>query len=163
MRRILVLLTLAALLAATAVPARADMGEKFAAIRILDDITVLVDVEGGGLEPADLRAHAIDAFLKNMRGMKVNDDAVVNNYPAAGFELTNVGYIIMKIMSIRSESGLNIYHLDFEFGIPPRQVYWDTATMGIGPTHLDMRKEVLEDIDEVMQTFATAFFAARGE
>ncbi|WP_285905494.1 hypothetical protein [Pseudodesulfovibrio pelocollis] len=163
MRRILVLLILAAVLVATTVPARADMGKKFAAIRILDNITVLVDVEGGDIDPAELRAHAIDAFTRNMRGMEINDDAVVDNYPAAGFELVNVGYIIMKIMSIRSESGLNIYHLDFEFGIPPRQVYWDTATMGIGPTHLDLRKEVLEDIDEVMQTFAAAFFAARGE
>ncbi|MUM76844.1 hypothetical protein GKC30_04265 [Pseudodesulfovibrio sp. F-1] len=163
MRRTLTVTILAILLAATAVPARADMGAKFAAIRILDDITVLVDVAGGGLEPAELRSYAVNAFVRNMRGMVVNDGAVVENYPAAGYEPANVGYIIMKIMSMHTESGLNVYHLDFEFGIPPRQVYWDTATMGVAPTHLDLRKEVLEDIDEVMETFAAAFYTARGE
>jgi hypothetical protein len=163
MRNILVSLMIAAVLLAAWTPASAGRAEDFAAIKILDDVMVLVDVDGDLLDAGELRTHAIDAFTSAMGGMEVNNDAVVDNYPAAGYELANVGYIIIKIMSIRTEGGLNVYHLGFEFGIPPRLVYWDTATMGVGPTRVDLRKEVLEDIDEVMQAFAADFRSIRGE
>jgi len=144
-------------------PAMAGKTEDFKKIKILDDVMVFVDVEGDALDAVDVQKYAIEAFKKNMRGMEVNNDAVVNNYPAAGYELENVGYIIIKIMDIRTKSGMNVYHLNFEFGIPPREVYWDTATMGIAPTSLQLKKEAYEDVDEVMKEFADAFFKIRGE
>ena len=159
------ILSLALLLAlAWAIPALADdEAGKFKDIRILDDVMVFVDVEGGGLTAEDVRQYAIKSFVRHMRGMVVNNDAVVDNYPAEGYELRNVGYIIMKIMDIRTKAGLNVYHLGFEFGIPPREVYWDTATMGVAPTTRELKKEVLEDVDEVMEKFATDFYRIRGE
>jgi hypothetical protein len=163
MRKFFVSLMLAAVLALAWSPARAGKAEEFADIKILDDVMVFVDVDGDGLSAEALRAYAIEAFKKDMRGMEVNNDAVVDNYPAEGYELANVGYIIMKIMSMRTEGGTNVYHLGFEFGIPPRQVYWDTATMGLAATTLDLKKEVLEDIDEVMAMFAKDFYAIRGQ
>ena len=87
----------------------------------------------------------------------------MDNYPAEGYTVENVGYIMIKVMSIRTEGGLNAYHLNFEMGIPPRQVYWDTATMGVAPTTLDLKKEVHEDIGEVMQAFTKAFQKARAQ
>jgi hypothetical protein len=139
-----------------------EQTDKFRKIEILDNIMVFTDVDGM-MDADEVKASAVKAFDTYMRGMKVNDDAYVNNYPAEGYELENVGYIIIKLMSIRTEAGVNAYHLDFEFGIPPRLVYWDTAMMGIAPTSFDFKKEVLEDVDEVMQEFAKAFYDIRGE
>ncbi len=144
-------------------PVMAGKTEEFRKIKILDDVMVFVDVEGKALDAVDIQQYAIAAFKKNMRGMEVNNDAVVDNYPAEGYELANVGYIIIKIMDIRTQGGVNAYHVGFEFGIPPREVYWDTATMGIAPTSHDLKKEVYEDVDEVMKEFADAFFKIRGE
>ncbi|MEF2230846.1 MAG: hypothetical protein V3571_07950 [Pseudodesulfovibrio sp.] len=141
----------------------ADGPQKFKDIKMLDDVMVYVDVDGGGLKADEVRDYAIDSFVRHMRGMLVNNDAVVDNYPAEGYELKNVGYIIIKIMDIRTKSGVNVYHLGFEFGIPPREVYWDTATMGVAPTTRDLRKEVFEDVDEVMDKFAGDFYRIRGE
>ena len=152
-----------ALFMLSALPALADKAEEFKKIKILDDVMVFVDVDGDGLKVAEVRDYAIESFVKNMRGMLVNNDAVVDNYPAEGYELENVGYIIMKIMSMRTKSGVNVYHLGFEFGIPPREVYWDTAIMGVAPTTFDLKKEVLEDVDEVMKEFSAAFYKIRGE
>jgi len=141
----------------------ADGPRKFKDIKILDDVLVYVDVDGGGLKADEIRQYAIDSFVRHMRGMLVNNDAVVDNYPAEGYELKNVGYIIMKIMDIKTKSGMNVYHLGFEFGVPPRQVYWDTATMGVAPTTRELQKEVLDDVDEVMEKFAADFYRIRGE
>ena len=163
MRKVSVVLLALALFILSALPAQADRAEEFKKIKILDDVMVFVDVDGDGLKVAEVRDYAIESFVKNMRGMLVNNDAVVDNYPAEGYELENVGYIIMKIMSMRTKSGVNIYHLGFEFGIPPREVYWDTAIMGVAPTTFDLKKEVLEDVDEVMKEFSTAFYKIRGE
>lgn len=162
MRKTLVLVLFTAILLVGS-PALADKGDLFRQIRILDDIMVFVDIEGDAFDVATIKAHALSAFKENMRGMEVNNDAYVGNYPAQGYELENVGYIIIKIMSIRTEAGLNVYHYNFEFGIPPRQVYWDTATMGVAPTSLELKKEVSEDIDDVMKVFAAEFYAIRGE
>lgn len=139
-----------------------DRSTQFKEIRIVDDIMVFTDIDDM-MSSQDIRAYAHKAFDKYMRGMKVNDDAYVNNYPAEGYRLENVGYIIMKVMSIRTEGGVNAYHLGFEFGIPPRSVYWDTAVMGIAPTTFAFKKELKEDVDEVMQEFAKAFYELRGE
>ena len=163
MRKVSVVLLALALFLLSALPAMAGMAEEFKKIKILDDVMVFVDVDGDGLKDQEVRDYAIDSFVRHMRGMLVNNDAVVDNYPAEGYELDNVGYIIMKIMSIRTKSGVNVYHLGFEFGIPPREVYWDTATMGVAPTSLSLKKEVLEDVDEVMQEFSDAFYKVRGE
>jgi len=163
MKKVLVLILFVAVFVAAYSPAQAGKADEFKQIKILDDIMVFVDVEDDALDAVELKAHAIKAFKSNMRGMEVNNDAVVDNYPAEGYTLEDVGYILLKVMSIRSSGGVNIYHLNFEFGIPPRQVYWDTAMMGVAPTSLDMKKEVSEDIDEVMKEFADAFFMIRGE
>jgi hypothetical protein len=161
MKHLFTSLVLAAVLAMSWVPANAGRAEEFAKIKILDDIMVFVDVDGAGLDSETLRTFAIDAFKKSMRGMEVNNDAVVDNYPAEGYELTDVGYIIIKIMSMHTESGVNVYHLGFEFGVPPRQVYWDTAMMGVARNNLKLGKEVREDIEEVMNAFAKDFYSIR--
>lgn len=163
MRKIFIVLLTLALFLLSALPALADRAEEFRKIKILDDVMVFVDVDGDGLKVDEVRDYAIDSFVRHMRGMLVNNDAVVDNYPAEGYELENVGYIIMKIMGMRTRSGVNVYHLGFEFGIPPREVYWDTATMGVAPTSLKLKKEVLEDVDEVMQEFSNDFYKIRGE
>ncbi|WP_419784808.1 hypothetical protein [Pseudodesulfovibrio sp.] len=164
MRNKVILLCMLAVFVLFTSPAAADdNAEKFRKVSILDDIMVFVDVDGGGLSVDEVRNYAIDSFTKRMRGMLVNNDAVVDNYPAEGLKLENVGYIIMKVMSLRTRSGVNAYHLNFEFGIPPRTVYWDTATMGVAPTSHDLKKEVLDDVDEVMQKFADDFYRIRGE
>ena len=163
MRKVSIVLLALALFLLSALPAMADKAEEFKKIKILDDILVFVDVDGDGLKAAEVRDYAIDSFVRHMRGMLVNNDAVVDNYPAEGLALENVGYVIMKVMGMRTQSGVNVYHLGFEFGIPPREVYWDTATMGVAPTSLKLKKEVLEDVDEVMQEFSDAFYKIRGE
>ncbi|MDD3311479.1 hypothetical protein [Pseudodesulfovibrio sp.] len=164
MRNVLILsLVLALALLRTLPAAAAEDADKFRQIKILDDVMVFVDLDGGGLKAEEVRGYAIDSFVKHMRGMLVNNDAVVDNYPAEGLKLENVGYIIMKVMDIRTKAGLNVYHLNFEFGIPPRSVYWDTATMGVAPTTHDLKKEVLEDVDEVMRKFSDDFYRIRGE
>jgi len=142
--------------------AASDQADKFNKIKIVDDILVFTDVDDM-IDAREVKALAIKSFEEHMRGMKVNDNAYVDNYPSEGYELDNVGYIIMKIMSIRTKGGVNAYHIGFEFGIPPRSVYWDTAMMGIAPTEFDFKKEVSEDVDEVMQDFAKAFYKIRGE
>jgi len=164
MRNMLLLPLILCLSLLWALPAVAgEDAEKFREVKILDDVMVFVDLDGGGLKVDEVRDYAIDSFVKHMRGMLVNNDAVVDNYPAEGLKLENVGYIILKVMDIRTKSGLNVYHLNFEFGIPPRSVYWDTATMGVAPTTHDLKKEVLEDVDEVMQKFSDDFYRIRGE
>ncbi len=163
MRKSFIASMVLALFVLSAFPVMAGKAEEFKKIKILDDILVFVDVDDDALKADQLKGYAIDSFVRHMRGMLVNNDAVVDNYPAQGYELENVGYIIMKVMSIRTEAGLNVYHLGFEFGIPPREVYWDTATMGVAPTSLKLKKEVYEDVDEVMKEFADAFYGIRGE
>jgi len=163
MRKVSIVLLALALFLLSALPAMADKADEFKKIKILDDVMVFVDVDGDGLKVDEVRDYAIDSFVKHMRGMLVNNDAVVDNYPAEGYELENVGYVIMKIMGMRTKAGINVYHLGFEFGIPPREVYWDTATMGVAPTTFDLKKEVLEDVDEVMKEFSDAFYKIRGE
>lgn len=157
--------TLALLLLATivciAVPAQANQFAKFKDIKIFDDILVFVDVDGEGIDKATIRDYAIEAFKKDIPEMELNDDAWVENYPAEGYTIENVGYIMIKLMSIRTKSGMNVYHLNFDTGIPPREVYWDTATMGVAPTTFDLNKEVKEDIGEVMKAFADTFHQAR--
>lgn len=152
-----------ALLLASGLPAQAVTPEQYKDIRIVDNILVYVDIDGDSFDAAAVKDKAMAAFAENMRGMEVNDHAYVDNYPAAGYNLENVGYIIIKVMSMRTESGVNVYHYNFEFGIPPRSVYWDTATMGVAPTSRALKKEVFEDIDEVMKTFAADFYKQRGE
>lgn len=146
-----------------AAPAMADMAEEFKPIKIVDSIQFYEDIDGDVLNPTDLKAEGTKAFIANMRNMELNDDAWVNNYPAAGYKIENVGYMLFKLMDIKTASGMNVYHLHFEFGVPPRQVYWDTATMGIAPTTAEMKKEVNEDINEIMKSFADAFYKARGQ
>ncbi|QJB54948.1 hypothetical protein [Pseudodesulfovibrio sp. zrk46] len=163
MRRLTVFLIATVLMLAVVSQASAATPEQFKPIRIVDNILAFVDIEGDAFTAEEVREKALEAFAKNMRGMEVNDGAYVNNYPAAGYKLENVGYIIIKVMSMRTEAGLNVYHYHFEFGIPPRQVYWDTATMGVAPTSRALKKEVFEDVDEVMQAFAKEFFKLRGE
>lgn len=163
MRKVSIVSVTLALLLLSSLPALAGKAEEFKKIKILDDIMVFVDVDGDALKVDEVRDYAIDSFVRHMRGMLVNNDAVVDNYPAEGLELENVGYIIMKVMGMRTQSGVNVYHLGFEFGIPPREVYWDTATMGVAPTSMDLKKEILEDVDEVMKEFADAFYKTRGE
>ncbi len=163
MKKALGLLLISAVMLLATSPAQARSFDAFKDIKIFDNILVYVDVDGDGLDPFELREQAVEAFKEDITGMILNDDAWVDNYPAEGYTVENVGYIMIKVMSIRTEGGLNVYHLNFEFGIPPRQVYWDTATMGVAPTGLDFKKEVKEDIDEVMKTFSEAFFKARGQ
>ncbi len=163
MKKTLGLLLFAAILLMATTPAQANKFEAFKDIKIFDNILVYVDVDGDGLDPFNLREQAVAAFKKDLPSMVLNDDAWVNNYPAEGYTVENVGYIMIKVMSIRTEGGLNAYHLNFEMGIPPRQVYWDTATMGVAPTTLDLKKEVHEDIGEVMQAFTKAFQKARAQ
>ena len=162
MRKVFVLVVMLVMFIAAQSAFASEKTEKFKKIRILDNIMVFVDADDM-IDAKDVQASAIAAFEKYMRGMKVNDNAYVDNYPAEGYEIENVGYIIMKVMSIRTEGGVNAYHLGFEFAIPPRQVYWDTAMMGIAPTRFDFKKELLEDVDEIMQEFAKAFYEIRGE
>jgi len=162
MKKVFVLAIMLAMFMVAGSALASEQTDKFKKIKILDNIMVFTDVEDM-IDAREVKANAIKAFDKYMRGMKVNDDAYVDNYPAEGYDLENVGYIIIKLMSIRTEGGVNAYHLDFEFGIPPRLVYWDTAMMGIAPTTFDFKKEVLEDVDEVMQEFAKAFYEIRGE
>lgn len=139
-----------------------DRAKQFKDIKIVDDILVFTDVDGM-VSSREVREWALASFAKHMRGMKLNDDAYVNNYPAEGYTHANVGYIIIKMMSIRTEGGVNAYHVGFEFGIPPRSVYWDTAMMGIAPTTFDFKKEMKEDVDEIMVEFANDFYKIRGE
>lgn len=163
MKKALGLILFTALLLAGTSPAQANQFEAFKDIKLFDNILVYVDVDGKGLDPFELREEAVEAFKKDLPGMELNDDAWVENYPAEGYTVENVGYIIIKVMSIRTEGGLNVYHLNFECGIPPRLVYWDTATMGVAPTTFDLKKEVKEDIYEVMKAFSEAFFKARAQ
>lgn len=160
MKKVLVAILLVMLMAVTA--SASELGDRFKKIQIVDDIIIFTDVDDM-IQAPEVKAHALKAFNNHMRGMIVNDNAYVDNYPAEGYTLENVGYIIMKVMSIRTKGGVNAYHVGFEFGIPPRQVYWDTATMGIAPTTFDFKKELFEDIDEIMESFATAFYKERGE
>lgn len=162
MKKVFVLVLVLTIFTAVGIASASDRSDNFREIRILDDIMVYVDADGM-IKDSEVKAYALAAFEKYMRGMKTNDDAYVDNYPAKGYKHENVGYIIIKIMSIRTEGGVNAYHLDFEFGIPPRRVYWDTAMMGIAPTTFDFKKELLEDVDEVMQMFAKAFYEIRGQ
>jgi len=163
MQKLLGLILTLIFVLAVGLPAQAATPEQFKPIQIVDNILAYVDIEGDAFDATDVKNKALAAFAENMRGIKVNDSAYVDNYPSAGYELENVGYIIIKVMSIRTEAGLNVYHYHFEFGIPPRSVYWDTATMGVAPTSRALKKEVFEDIDEVMKKFATDFYKIRGE
>jgi len=138
-----------------------DSGD-FKKIKIFDDIIVFTDVDDM-LPQGVVREEAIRLFGKYMGDMVLNDNAYVDNYPAEGYTIENVGYIMIKVMSIRTKGGVNAYHVDFEFGVPPRQVYWDTAVMGVAPTTFDFKKELFEDLDEVMQKFATAFNEKRSQ
>ncbi|MGL1863929.1 MAG: hypothetical protein OCC46_15505 [Pseudodesulfovibrio sp.] len=163
MRKLIVSsLFLAVLLVATS-PAMADQAEKFKRVKIFDDIIVFVDVDDDTIDALEIKGRAISAFKANMGSMAINNDAYIENYPTQGYEIDNVGYLMIKVMSIRTQGGVNVYHLDFEFGVPPRQVYWDTAMMGVAATGLDLRKEVYEDVDTAMATFATAFKKIRGQ
>lgn len=163
MTRRIIPIFLAVTLFLSATPCWADQFVAFKDIKIFDNILVFVDVDGEGLTPAELKVEAVQAFKKFVPEMELNDDAWVENYPAEGYTVENVGYIIIKVMSIRTESGMNVYHLNFETGIPPRLVYWDTATMGVAPTTFQLKKEISQDINEVMELFAKAFHKARGQ
>lgn len=162
MKKILSFFLVLAIMLLSSLPALAGKAEEFRKIKVLDDIMVFMDVDGGTLKADEVKAYAAESFARYMRGMQVKK-GVGENYRAEGYTLDNLGYIIMKVMSIHTRSGVNVYHLGFEFGVPPRDVYWDTATMGIAPTRMSLKKEVLEDVDEVMKNFADAFYGIRGE
>lgn len=162
MKKVIVLVILLVMIVVARTASASEMANEFKQIKILDSIMVFVDADDM-ISPDEVKASATAAFDKYMRGMKINDEAYVDNYPAEGYTLENVGFILMKIMSIRTGGGVNAYHVDFEFAIPPRQVYWDTAMMGIAPTTFDFKAELLADVDEIMQEFAKTFYEKRSE
>lgn len=143
--------------------AMASEPDDFRQIKIFDSVRVFVDADGGTLDVVKLQEEAEKSFKEFMRGMPLNDDAFVNNYPKLGMNVKDVGIINIKVMTIKTKSGMNVYHLDFEFGVPPRQIYWDTAEMGIAPTAFDLDKAIRSDIGECMERFASDFHSIRGE
>jgi len=156
MKRFLVVVFVLAMVLGATVAQASDDVEKYRKIKIVDSIQVFVDANDM-VKADDVKVYATEFFQKYMGDMRLNDDAWVDNYPAAGYEIENVGYIIIKVMNIRTVGGLNAYHLNFEFGVPPRQVYWDTAMMGIAPNTFDFKKELKEDVEAIIKKFADAF------
>jgi len=156
MKRFLVVVFVLAMVLGATVAQASDDVEKYRKIKIVDSIQVFVDANDM-VKADDVKVYATEFFQKYMGDMRLNDDAWVDNYPAAGYEIENVGYIIIKVMNIRTVGGVNAYHLNFEFGVPPRQVYWDTAMMGIAPNTFDFKKELKEDVEAIIKKFADAF------
>nr|WP_321257786.1 hypothetical protein [uncultured Pseudodesulfovibrio sp.] len=161
MKRFLsMVIVLAMVLGATVAQASDDV-DKYKKIKIVDSIRVYVDADDM-VKADEVQAYARKYFQAFMGDMRLNDEAWVDNYPAAGYEIENVGYIILKVMNIRTVGGVNAYHLNFEFGVPPRQVYWETAMMGIAPNTFDFKKELQEDVEAIIKKFADAFREKRG-
>nr|WP_321514031.1 hypothetical protein [uncultured Pseudodesulfovibrio sp.] len=161
MKRFLVVIFVLAMVLGTTVAQASDDTEKYKKIKIFDSIQVFVDANDM-VKADEVKAYAQEYFQAFMGDMRLNDGAWVDNYPAAGYEIENVGYIIIKVMNIRTVGGVNAYHLNFEFGVPPRQLYWETAMMGIAPNTFDFKKELKEDVEAIIEKFADAFREKRG-